>query len=626
MKLKNGRKAAVVGGVALLLVVVGAAAMPLASGASVDMSANKDLNARFLTLDGAKDLAYTITSDKLDDVKLTFDGAPVEGVKEGNALVFRPTNLGEGKHTFTASSKGKLPGQSSSESHSFEIDSTAPVVAIDKVENVKADAPFTLTGTIEGAQLVKIDGLEVALTNGRFSVPFEKAPSSVKVWAQDAAGNIAEQTVAISGPGGGAAVRSAHITAFGWATASLREPLLQLIKDKKLDNVQLDIKDEDGIIGYLSEVPLAKQANLSLDRYNVKEALDTIHGLGATVTGRIVAFRDPRLGAWAVKNGRLDLLIQNTSGGPYTTKSYGTGAFTNFANPEIIEYNTALGEEATKLGFDDIMYDYVRKPENLGQVYKGIGDRTVEQAIVDFVKIAGARIHASGGKIGAAVYGIAAFSPSLVAQNIPDMAEHLDYLAPMVYPSHWNSGEYDVANPNAQPYDIIKRSLMDFNRLVLAKNPKCLIIPWLQAFTLGAPAYTSHHVAEQIRASKDVGVNGFYLWNAGSQYTDRTSSILEVRGPEGNVPGKVLYSVNKPGNISEGSTDAAAAKTFIDAYIVWKNGGKQGLFVNPLLPASGTGTTTPQAPVSGQAPAAPATPPPTGAPSAAPSASASARP
>src|SRR3954469_11518275 len=77
-KRKTGRNAAVVGGVALLLVVVGAAAtMP--AGASVDLAANKDLGSGFLNSAALSDLAFTVTGDKLDDVKLSWDGAPVTG-------------------------------------------------------------------------------------------------------------------------------------------------------------------------------------------------------------------------------------------------------------------------------------------------------------------------------------------------------------------------------------------------------------------------------------------------------------------------------------------------------------------------------------------------------------------
>jgi hypothetical protein len=412
-------------------------------------------------------------------------------------------------------------------------------------------------------------------------------------------------------------VRAAHIQHFAWADPKLKDPIIQMIKDKKIDTVQLDIKDEDGIVGYSSQVPLAVQAGVTRPYYDAKAAVDEIHALGAKVVGRIVAFRDPRLGKWALGQGKMDLLIQNTSGGAYSAGNYGQGAFTNFANSEIVEYNAALGEEAAKFGFDGIMYDYVRKPENSGQVYKGIGDRTPEQAIASFVETASKRIRPAGASVGAAVYGVAAFTPKAIAQDIPAMAKNLDFIAPMIYPSHWARGEYSVTHPNGQPYDIIKRSLMDFNRMALSTNPNVAIVPWIQAFSYTAPDYTPYHVKEQIRAAKDVGINSWYLWHSGSKYSIIAAPGLEARDASGNTPGATVYSINRPGNNSEGTTDKAKATQYITAFLAWVDGGRQGTFQDPLNPSpaptsastdTGTGTGT----------AAPSTS--TTAPSAAPSA------
>ncbi|MGQ0630852.1 MAG: putative glycoside hydrolase [Sporichthyaceae bacterium] len=375
-------------------------------------------------------------------------------------------------------------------------------------------------------------------------------------------------------------VRSTHITSWGWGEDAIREPIVALIKAGKLDNVQLDIKDEDGIVGFDSQVPLAKEAGTVYNpiRFDAATVLKEIHDLGATVTGRIVAFRDPRLGKWALNNGKMDMLIQDSAGRPYPAGNYGVGAFTNFANPDVIEYNIALGEEAAKLGFDSIMYDYIRRPENSGQVYPGIGSRTPAEAIVDFVEVAGPRIRAAGASAGAAVYGISSFAPSSVAQDIPEMAKHLDYVSPMIYPSHWNPGEYSVSSPFDQPYDIVKRSLMDFNRLVIGTN--CSIVPWLQNFNYPRP-YSAGDVAAQIKAAKDVGINSWFLWNDSSKVGLGAPALL-AGDPADNAPGTIVYSINKPGNFSEGSTDMAKAKVVFDAYQEWNAAGREGTFVNPL--------------------------------------------
>jgi hypothetical protein len=400
----------------------------------------------------------------------------------------------------------------------------------------------------------------------------------------------ADTTAGSAGAPSNWGVRAAHIMSYDWPNADKREPILNLIKEKKLDAVQLDIKDEDGLVGYDSKVPLAVQAGTTAHKsYDIKEAVDTIHALGAKVIGRIVAFRDPRMGKWALTNGHMDYLIQNTSGGAYNAGSYGTAAFTNFANPDIIEYNIGLGEEAAKAGFDAIMYDYIRKPENQGQVYPGIGSKTPSQAIADFVAKAEPRIHAAGAQLGAAVFGVSAFTPTLIAQDIRLMAPHLDFISPMIYPSHWGPGEYSVSSPVHQPYEIVKRSLMDFNRQVLGTD--CRVVPWIQNFSWPIP-YSADDVAAQIRAAKDVGINSFYLWNDSSKVGLGAPALI-AHDASGDAPGTIRYSINKPGNASDGTTDAAKAKAYIDAYWAWVDAGKQGTFVSPLDPAaSATGAPT----------------------------------
>ena len=88
------------------------------------------------------------------------------------------------------------------------------------------------------------------------------------------------------------------------------------------------------------------------------------------------------------------------------------------------------------------MFDYIRKPENSGQVYPGIGDRTAIEAHLRLRREGRAAHQGRRRLVGAAVYGISAFAPFSVAQDVPGMAKHLDFLAPMIYPSHWDKGEY----------------------------------------------------------------------------------------------------------------------------------------------------------------------------------------
>src|SRR5882757_4370050 len=592
-KRKTGRNAAVVGGVALLLVVVGAAASPLANGGSVKVASSRDMASGALNADGIKDLAFTVTG-KLSGVKLTFDGQKVDGTKDGNGLFFKPTNLADGKHSFVASSKGRF-GRTASTTKGFSVDTKAPVVNVDKpADDLDPAKAYTLTGTVDDAKSLKVDDKDVSLNGGKFSVNYDHAPESAHIVATDAAGNVTDQTVsvAVSYP----AMRAVHMTGLAWAYKPLHDPVIQLLKDHKIDTIQLDIKDEDGAVFYKTGVALANEDGATKSTpVDLAAAVKEVHDLGGKLVGRIVAFRDPMLARWAAKNGHMAYDIQDKSGNPYSAGTYGAASFTNFANAEVKQYNIDLAVEAAKTGFDSIMFDYIRRPEAhaasgglAGQVFPGLGDTDPQDGIANFLAEAKPAVHAAGAKLGAAVFGISSFTPASVAQNIPKMAQHLDFISPMVYPSHWGPNEYSVGpNPNAVPYDIVHASLMDFNRQTL--GTKCVIIPWLQDFTLGHPAYGAAEVDAQIKAAHDDGINSFILWNANARYT---AAALPVKDPfTSDMPGQYMYSINRPGNKSEGSTDAAKAEAYMKAYTAWADGGRVGTFVDPNDPAAASKST-----------------------------------
>jgi hypothetical protein len=295
------------------------------------------------------------------------------------------------------------------------------------------------------------------------------------------------------------------------------------------------------------------------------------------VVGRIVAFKDPLLAKWAFANGHPSWGVQDKSGNAYHAGSYGTAAFTNLASPEVQQANADLAVEGTKLGFDAIMFDYIRRPEGpIGsEVYPGIGNQQAQDVIADFLGKVEPQVHAAGGLLGAAVFGISAFTAAGsgdVAQNIPEMSKSLDFISPMDYPSHWGRGEYGVAVPWNSPYDIMYRSLMDYNRQ--AAEGTAVIIPWIQDFNFpGQPTWTADDVQAQIKAAHDDGINSFFVWNAFAKYRYDAYAPNSAT-PANDAPGTLRYSVDKPGVNSVGTTDKAQAlKTFED-YLAAKAAGQ----------------------------------------------------
>jgi hypothetical protein len=462
----------------------------------------------------ARDIAITTPGDPTG-VEVLLDGAPAPVRREGNRIALDAPELAEGEHSLVVHAPDAampLPGLGT---HiDFTVDGTPPAVVVDPVPPTDLEASAEVHGRVEGAEELLIDGAPYELDDeGGFTTTVPAGAADVDLVARDAAGNVTTRKVPI--PVHHPGMRAVHLTASAWAADSLREPVLQLAREGRIDAIELDIKDESGEIGYDSQVPLAVEIGASKGYYDARAAIDQMHAAGLRVIGRQVVFHDPVLAEASWKSGHTDRVIQTADGGPYAG-GYGEYSFTNFANPEVRAYNIALAEEAAALGFDEILYDYIRRPDGAlsGMHFEGL-TTTPSQSIADFLAETRPVVRKHGALLGVCVFGIAATRPHQIAQDITLMAPYVDYVAPMVYPSHWGPGEYGVAHPESQPYDITARSLADFVKLT--KGTATAVIPWLQSFSLRVH-YGPEELRAQIEAAKANGIDSFLLWNASCRY------------------------------------------------------------------------------------------------------------
>ncbi|MET9959552.1 putative glycoside hydrolase [Streptomyces sp. NPDC006326] len=462
--------------------------------------------------------AYLITEEAGGKNKLraTLDGTAVPVTAAGARLKLALPRLTEGRHTLVVAGDSSFPFASYRKVVGFRVDTTAPELKVADPEIKNAAAPVTITGSASTDAVVAVNGKKVAVDKGgAFKITVPKGTPVATITAVDRAGNTTTQDVSTRGRR--PMIRAAHITAIGWGDDTLRGDILALVRSGKLNAVELDVKDEDGEVGYASQVPLARQIGAAKGYYDARKAIAEIHAAGAQVIGRIVAFRDPKLASAAWKSGKRDQLVLTPAGEPYDGGQYGSLSFTNFANPTVRTYNRDLAVEAARLGFDDILYDYVRRPDGpLSHMrFPGIGTATPEQSITSFVADTRTALRPHAKYLGVSVFGIAATRPTEIAQDIGALAKVTDYIAPMVYPSHWAPGEYGVEEPDTDPYAIVQRSLADFARQ--AKGTRSEIVPWLQDFSMGS-TYGPDEVADQIKAAAANKMNSFILWNAGARY------------------------------------------------------------------------------------------------------------
>jgi len=471
-----------------------------------------------------------------DTVRLALGGQDVDGDRSDTTLRWDPDDLDDGEHTLTVLRASPDDDGEPEILHewTFAVDATPPTIDLASPDGpVVAGSPVVVAGTTEPGATITVAGQETtAGDDGGFEIELTDAPDGdLDLVAVDVAGNRSDDRFALVTVPSRVEVdhvRGVHVTPHAWATASFRERILDMADDGIVNSVTLTLKDEGGRIGWNSEVELAQVSGANEGVYDLAETVAFLHERGIHVAGRIVAFRDPMLGPYARDNGDLDWLVQTTDGEPYTGRY--ECCFTNFAHPEVVEYNLAIAEEAARAGVDDILWDYIRKPdgprENL--VLDGIADdEPLEPAIVEFTRLASERLARYGVGHGASLYGIAADRPAQIAQDVPAMAEYLDYVAPMIYPSHWGPGEYGVEDPNRQPYDIIDATLEVWAEAVEGTGAR--IVPWLEDTTYRAWD-REHQVREQIRASRDNDIEEFLMWDPSVRYTpDAYDSIPRGR-------------------------------------------------------------------------------------------------
>ena len=465
-----------------------------------------------------------------------FDGSNVSKnvVSDAGRLVFQPSHLTEGPHELDVSLGGGFLGASAHKRFKFWVDLTPPALTVPPSATGISWRPVDIHGTTDPGSIVTVDGKLVTLDKGQFSALIQPpVPAQIPVVSTDDAGNAARAYVSIvlrprKPP---EPIRAVHLTALAWSNPALRDPVLKLIAQHKINAVELDLKDESGIVGF-GGVPAAEAMGSERSIYNLAAAVRQLHALGVRVIGRLVCFNDPLAASALWHSGHHAEVVQTPTGAPYA----GYGGFTNFANPAVRQYEIAIAVAAAKDGVDDVLYDYVRRPDGpiSSMVFPGLKG-SPSAAIVEFLRETKMALRPYHTYLGASVFGIAATRPDQVAQDIPAMARDLDYVSPMVYPSEWNNGEYDVPDPNEQPYLIVKRSLLDFKRDVAGSGAR--LVPWLQDFSLGV-TYGPKQVKQQIAAAHADGVNEFLLWNAGAVYDAGGLAPTAPRAPVDKSPSR----------------------------------------------------------------------------------------
>ena len=322
------------------------------------------------------------------------------------------------------------------------------------------------------------------------------------------------------------AVRAVYMTQCVAGTKDFRERLVSLIEETEINSIIIDIKDYTGGVSFKTDHPLLL-GSLSSRCYasDMREFIQSLHAKGIYVIGRITVFQDP---LYAKKYPHL--AVQKESDKSLWEDYKGL----NYIDPgarDMWAYIVALSKESYKAGFDELNYDYIRFPSggNMQDIYFPLSEERVladpdygkADVLREFFAYLREGVAPTGAILSADLFGMTMTNRDdlNIGQILEYVEPYFDYIAPMVYPSHYPYNFNYWGNPNEHIYEIVKYSMeRGVERLIAASSSPLKLRPWLQDFDYGG-VYGPVEVRAQIQATYDAGLTSWMLWDPSNIYT-----------------------------------------------------------------------------------------------------------
>ncbi len=242
------------------------------------------------------------------------------------------------------------------------------------------------------------------------------------------------------------------------------------------------------------------------------------HAKNIYVIGRVSTFQD----SFLVKT-HPQYAVKNKAGAVWKDVK-GVSWLDAGAKP-VWDYVTMIGMEAYAFGFDEINFDYIRFPSdgNMKDIaYPYSEGKVKSQVLTEFFAHVDEKFHEKNIPISADLFGMTTSNTDDlgIGQLLEPALKHFDFVAPMVYPSHYPPGFNGYKKPAEKPYEIILYAMKKgADRAVAASTTPSKLRPWLQDFSIGGTAYTADMIRDQIRGTYDSGLTSWMMWNASNRYT-----------------------------------------------------------------------------------------------------------
>ena len=352
--------------------------------------------------------------------------------------------------------------------------------------------------------------------------------------------------------------KALYLSSYGAGNMRLRESALDLIGKTDLNAVVIDVKSDRGMIAYRTDIPLAAEigAQKGITIKHIRRLIDDLHKKGIYAIARIVVFKDNLLAL-----ARPDWAVRTASGAIWRDRE-GIGWTDPFAR-QVWDYNIDIAVEAARDGFDEIQFDYVRFPDAKGLVFSEPNtEKNRIAAISGFLAAARKRLVPYNVFLSADIFGYVIWNrnDTGIGQRLNDLAQQVDYISPMLYPSGFQYGIPGYPDPVRHPRQIVYLSLRKAEERT--GLPAVRFRPWLQAFrdyAFGGNPFGGEEIAAQINAAQTFGSDGWMLWNPRNVYTTaglppKSGLVTTLREDHLSNPGGIgtgICSRNTPVKVAQ---------------------------------------------------------------------------
>lgn len=365
-------------------------------------------------------------------------------------------------------------------------------------------------------------------------------------------------------------VKTIYMTSCVAGTPSFRQDLVHLALTTEVNSIIIDIKDYSGTISFRPENEewLPAWENSRCGARDMKDLVKMLHDSGIYVIGRITVFQDP---FYAPKNPQEAV---QRSDKVTVWKDFKGLSFIDVASKKYWDHIIDLSVDSYNLGFDELNFDYVRYPSdgNMADTYfprtaeseHGADKQANLEAFFSYLheKMSDETMfysyrHENTGRASSTPY-LSADLFGMTTTNYDDLsigqvqdraAPYFDFIAPMVYPSHYPNSFLGLGNPNDYPYKVVYHAMKTgVDRMTSSTTPmqgffhepiystnasgtktftgqysKPVYGPekfrtWIQDFDYGGD-YDAADVRAQIQASYDAGVDSWMIWAPSNRYT-----------------------------------------------------------------------------------------------------------